>query len=73
MKAIRNEVGNMEFVPFTIAVTIESQAEVSALILANAQLNTHDIDNTKYDFKDRVVWVEVLEKLAGELIEPIGE
>lgn len=79
MKAIRSElyskeyaelVGNMESevsqrtgFPITITVTIESQAEVDALLLAHAHFDTPDIDN-QYNLEDRRIWVEVLEKLA---------
>ena len=54
------------FNPIKIMFTIESQAELDALVLASKDLCPSEID-LMYDSATRGIWVEALETLAEGL------
>ena len=67
MKAVRIEQTNNTFQPIEIKFTIESQAELDALLLARKDLCINEINEHLYDALTRCIWVKALETLAEGL------
>ena len=54
----------LAFQPIEIKFTIESQAELDALVIARKGLCSTEINEDIYDVLTRCIWVKALETLA---------